>query len=108
MWTEIPKGKNKKPVNKDRFISKMFLRWVSRALSVFCLLIISSFLQRRFCNSKCVILQDPNVSSSLFCSSAEHGMKMETMFCVCRIVRRTSRDRLHRVHGTGGEEERVI
>jgi hypothetical protein len=29
MWTEIPKGKNKKPVNKDRFISKMFLRSVS-------------------------------------------------------------------------------
>ena len=27
MWTEIPKGKNKKPVNKDRFISKMFLRY---------------------------------------------------------------------------------
>lgn len=27
MWTEIPKGKAKaKPVNKDRFISKMFLR----------------------------------------------------------------------------------
>ena len=26
MWTEMPKGKNKKPVNKDRFISKMFLR----------------------------------------------------------------------------------
>ncbi|KAF8832489.1 hypothetical protein F5051DRAFT_435481 [Lentinula edodes] len=26
MWTEIPKGKNKKPVNKDRFISKIFLR----------------------------------------------------------------------------------
>ncbi|KAG8948583.1 Small nuclear ribonucleoprotein Sm D2 [Tulasnella sp. 424] len=26
MWTEQPKGKNKKPVNKDRFISKMFLR----------------------------------------------------------------------------------
>jgi len=26
MWTEVPKGKNKKPVNKDRFISKMFLR----------------------------------------------------------------------------------
>ncbi|GAB00018.1 hypothetical protein E5Q_06720 [Mixia osmundae IAM 14324] len=26
MWTEIPKGKNKKPVNKDRFISKLFLR----------------------------------------------------------------------------------
>jgi len=26
MWTETPKGKNKKPVNKDRFISKMFLR----------------------------------------------------------------------------------
>ncbi|KDN39008.1 putative small nuclear ribonucleo protein chain D2 [Tilletiaria anomala UBC 951] len=26
MWTEIPKNKNKKPVNKDRFISKMFLR----------------------------------------------------------------------------------
>jgi small nuclear ribonucleoprotein D2 len=26
MWTELPKGKNKKPVNKDRFISKMFLR----------------------------------------------------------------------------------
>lgn len=28
MWTEQPKGKNKKPVNKDRFISKMFLRCV--------------------------------------------------------------------------------
>jgi hypothetical protein len=27
MWTEMPKGKNKKPVNKDRFISKMFLRY---------------------------------------------------------------------------------
>ncbi|KAK4686559.1 small nuclear ribonucleoprotein D2, partial [Tremellales sp. Uapishka_1] len=26
MWVETPKGKNKKPVNKDRFISKMFLR----------------------------------------------------------------------------------
>ncbi|POW09098.1 hypothetical protein PSTT_07029 [Puccinia striiformis] len=22
MWTELPKGKNKKPVNKDRFISR--------------------------------------------------------------------------------------
>jgi len=31
MWTEVPKGKNKKPVNKDRFISKMFLRSVPRA-----------------------------------------------------------------------------
>ena len=28
MWTEMPKGKDKKPVNKDRFISKMFLRSV--------------------------------------------------------------------------------
>ncbi|KAG2023298.1 pre-mRNA splicing factor [Coprinopsis cinerea AmutBmut pab1-1] len=28
MWTETPKGKNKKPVNKDRFISKMFLRYL--------------------------------------------------------------------------------
>lgn len=27
MWTETPSGKNKKPVNKDRFISKMFLRY---------------------------------------------------------------------------------
>ncbi|KAG8873418.1 mRNA splicing protein, partial [Tulasnella sp. 332] len=26
MWTETPKGKNKKAINKDRFISKMFLR----------------------------------------------------------------------------------
>ena len=26
MWTEQPKGKNRKPVNKDRFISKLFLR----------------------------------------------------------------------------------
>ncbi|KAK4050450.1 mRNA splicing protein [Microbotryomycetes sp. JL201] len=26
MWTEAPSGKGKKPVNKDRFISKMFLR----------------------------------------------------------------------------------
>ncbi|EIM24229.1 hypothetical protein E3Q22_00081 [Wallemia mellicola] len=26
MWTETPKGKGKQPINKDRFISKMFLR----------------------------------------------------------------------------------
>ena len=26
MWTEVPSSKSKKPVNKDRFISKMFLR----------------------------------------------------------------------------------
>ena len=26
VWTETPKGKSKKPVNKDRFISKLFLR----------------------------------------------------------------------------------
>ncbi|GFZ46117.1 Small nuclear ribonucleoprotein Sm D2 [Saitozyma sp. JCM 24511] len=26
MWVETPKGKDKKPVNKDRFISKLFLR----------------------------------------------------------------------------------
>lgn len=26
MWTETPKGKNRKAINKDRFISKMFLR----------------------------------------------------------------------------------
>ena len=29
MWTELPqgaKGKGAKPINKDRFISKMFLR----------------------------------------------------------------------------------
>ncbi|POY72057.1 hypothetical protein BMF94_4927 [Rhodotorula taiwanensis] len=26
MWTEVPKGKGRKPVNKDRFVSKMFLR----------------------------------------------------------------------------------
>ncbi|EOR01386.1 hypothetical protein E3P92_01550 [Wallemia ichthyophaga] len=26
MWTEVPKGKGKQPINKDRFISKMFLR----------------------------------------------------------------------------------
>lgn len=26
MWTEVPKTKNRKPINKDRFISKMFLR----------------------------------------------------------------------------------
>lgn len=32
MWSEIPKGKNKKPVNKDRFISKMFLRYASGSL----------------------------------------------------------------------------
>jgi hypothetical protein len=33
MWTEMPKGKNKKPVNKDRFISKMFLRYVQHLTS---------------------------------------------------------------------------
>jgi small nuclear ribonucleoprotein D2 len=50
MWTETPKGKNKKPVNKDRFISwvgflkqsiklmsrsKMFLRGDSVILGEF-------------------------------------------------------------------------
>ncbi|KAF7791941.1 hypothetical protein EIP86_002967 [Pleurotus ostreatoroseus] len=34
MWTEVPKGKNKKPVNKDRFISKMFLRGDSVILTL--------------------------------------------------------------------------
>jgi small nuclear ribonucleoprotein D2 len=38
MWTEIPKGgkgqKKAKPVNKDRFISKMFLRGDSVILIV--------------------------------------------------------------------------
>lgn len=33
MWTEIPKGKGKKPVNKDRFISKLFIRGDSVILS---------------------------------------------------------------------------
>lgn len=31
MWTEQPSAKSKKPVNKDRFISKMFLRCVHLA-----------------------------------------------------------------------------
>jgi len=35
MWTEVPKGKNKKPVNKDRFISKMFLRLVIYFIKVY-------------------------------------------------------------------------
>lgn len=30
MWTEVPKGKNKKPVNKDRFISKVRLHGLVR------------------------------------------------------------------------------
>lgn len=34
MWTEIPKGKGKKPVNKDRFISKLFLRGDSVVLGM--------------------------------------------------------------------------
>jgi hypothetical protein len=36
MWTEIPKGKNKKAVNKDRFISKMFLRFALPSISTHC------------------------------------------------------------------------
>jgi len=36
MWTEIPKGKNKKPVNKDRFISKMFLRCAFSIFNALC------------------------------------------------------------------------
>ena len=35
MWTETPSGKNKKPVNKDRFISKMFLRYVYALFNAF-------------------------------------------------------------------------
>lgn len=35
MWTEAPKGKGKKPVNKDRFVSKMFLRGDSVVLGAF-------------------------------------------------------------------------
>ncbi|KAL4064971.1 hypothetical protein V8B97DRAFT_1193262 [Scleroderma yunnanense] len=34
MWTELPKGKNKQPINRDRFISKMFLRGDSVILSL--------------------------------------------------------------------------
>lgn len=34
MWTELPKGKGKKPVNKDRFISKLFLRGDSVVLGM--------------------------------------------------------------------------
>lgn len=45
MWTEIPKGKGKKPVNKDRFISKLFIRGDSVILSPFWLL---SFLEEVF------------------------------------------------------------
>ena len=26
IWTEYPKGKNAKPINKERFLSKIFLR----------------------------------------------------------------------------------
>lgn len=53
MWTEIPKGKNKKPVNKDRFISKMFLRCApstccSEVPSV--ILMSSSYSQGRLCH----------------------------------------------------------
>ncbi|BGP52479.1 hypothetical protein JCM8202_000126 [Rhodotorula sphaerocarpa] len=35
MWSEVPKGKNRKPVNKDRFVSKMFLRGDSVVLGPF-------------------------------------------------------------------------
>jgi small nuclear ribonucleoprotein D2 len=33
MWQEQPKGKNKKAVNKDRFMSKLFVRGDSVILS---------------------------------------------------------------------------
>lgn len=35
MWTETPRvagGKKGRPVNKDRFISKMYVRWTCCAL----------------------------------------------------------------------------
>ena len=35
MWTEMPKGKGKKPVNKDRFLSKLFVRGDSVILGKF-------------------------------------------------------------------------
>ncbi|CAK5265287.1 unnamed protein product [Mycena citricolor] len=44
MWTEVPKGNNKKPVNKDRFISKMFLRGDSVILSEFKLLLFEKIV----------------------------------------------------------------
>ncbi|SCV68634.1 BQ2448_755 [Microbotryum intermedium] len=34
MWTEAPKGKGKKPVNKDRFVSKMCTWLILRGDSV--------------------------------------------------------------------------
>lgn len=57
MWTEIPKGKNKKPVNKDRFISKMFLRGDSVILgkSTISLMLLSCLLVRRTLNRTCII-----------------------------------------------------
>lgn len=39
MWTETPrtgKGAKAKPVNKDRFVSKMFLRGDSVVLGMLC------------------------------------------------------------------------
>lgn len=46
MWTEVPKsGKGKKkskPVNKDRYISKMFLRGFENALPLFILYMLTS------------------------------------------------------------------
>ena len=52
MWTETPrtgKGSKAKPVNKDRFVSKMFLRGDSVVLSKFSyvILIVSKYQKKR-------------------------------------------------------------
>lgn len=74
MWTEVPrtgKGKKKaKPINKDRFISKLFIRGDSVILGVciaeefFCLR-NSSFLCRRLATiatgTRCVVAQQRQI-----------------------------------------------
>ena len=72
MWTEVPKGKNKKPVNKDRFISKMFLRYPS---------LLSSFTLRRcwfrcflFLRGDSVILGELRLSLLKINGAESHGM----------------------------------
>ena len=49
MWTEVPHGgkKKAKPVNKDRFISKLFLRGDSVILLLSCAVLVASEILTR-------------------------------------------------------------
>ena len=67
MWTEVPKGKGKKAVNKERFISKLFLRGDSVVLGESTTALVFSLAS--------LLTDCSHRSSSFFLSSAKHSIE---------------------------------